>query len=111
MRVRLSEDARRFLRAEAEYLRRRNPSAAHRFLESIRLARTNLAEFPLIGATACDSLVPGSRRLVVGPYVLTYDVRAETVEVAAIRHGRMQDPGPKVEDDFDYEAEASMSRP
>lgn len=104
MRVRLSRAASRFLRDEARYLRDRSPAAAARLLERMGEARRLLADFPSLGSLAEEGLVPGTRRLVVGDYVLFYEVSGVTVAILAIRHGRMQAPSPAAEPDFDYEA-------
>lgn len=111
MRVRLSEEARKFLATETEYLRQRNPAAARKLVERMRQARRNLGDFPNMGSAAEDGPLPGTRSLVIDQYILTYDVSAKSVEVTAIRHGRMQVPTPDVEEDFDYEAEPTSPKP
>lgn len=103
-RVRLSADARDFLREEVRYLLRHSPAAAQRLLSRINDARESLSRFPRMGPQADPSPVPGSRRLVVGDYVLDYDFDGPTVSITAIRHGRMAPPPPASEPDFDYEA-------
>ncbi|MDR4308320.1 type II toxin-antitoxin system RelE/ParE family toxin [Chelatococcus sambhunathii] len=104
MKVRLSDDARNFLREEARYLRRHSPIAAKRLLSRISEARTNLSRFPQIGAQSDWSSVPRTRRLVLDEYVLLYEVDDEGVAITSIRHGRMRPEIPDLEDDFDYEA-------
>jgi hypothetical protein len=47
--------------------------------------------------------VEGSLRLVVGDYVLDYDLIGNTVAITAIRHGRQLDPEFVDEDDLDGE--------
>ena len=110
MRVRLSQDAREFLRTEVEYLRHRSPSASRHLLESMQQARKSLSDFPMMGSTAKDGLVPGARRLVIGQYVRTYDVSDKSIEITAIRHGRMQTPMADADADFDHEAEPSTTK-
>ena len=104
--VRLSDTARAFVQQEANYLRERNPNAAENFLERLREARRNLARHPEIGR---PSPVPlrGLRRLVVGEYILDYDVAADRVEIVAIRHGRQQDPFIISDPDLDFETDVN----
>jgi plasmid stabilization system protein ParE len=99
----LAGQARAFLLAEAAYLRARNPLAADRFVQRLREARVNLARFEAIGFERDAPPVPGTRRLVVGDYLLDYLI-AERIEIVAIRHGRQADPDVPIEDDFNYEA-------
>jgi plasmid stabilization system protein ParE len=80
--------ARRQLNAQLAYLADRNPAAAQRLLERIQSARRQLADFPGSGAPAT---LPGLRRLVVAPYVLTYRVRGSNVEIIDIRHSRQRE--------------------
>ena len=84
-RVLLSTRAERWLHREVAYLADRNVSAARRFLERIKEARRQLAAFPRSGR---PGLVPGTRRLVVGAYVLTYRERGSDLEIIDIRDGR-----------------------
>ncbi len=49
MKVRMSEDARAYLRDEAKYLWKRSPSAAKALTDAIRKARENLANFVKLG--------------------------------------------------------------
>jgi plasmid stabilization system protein ParE len=99
----LAGQARAFVLAEAAYLKARNPQAAERFVERLREARVNLARFEAIGVERDAPPVPGTRRLVVGDYLLDYLI-TQRIEIVAIRHGRQADPDVPVEDDFDYEA-------
>ena len=86
--VRLSRRARDWLDREGLYLAERDPVAARRFVARMRDAQALLAQFPSAGS---PGLVPGTRCLVVGAYVLTYRRRRDIVEIAAIRHGRQHD--------------------
>ena len=66
--------------------RRKERPAARRLLERIKDARRQLATFPRSGR---PGLVPGTRRLVLGRYVLTYRRRGtDDLEIIDIRHGR-----------------------
>jgi plasmid stabilization system protein ParE len=107
--VRLSDDARSFLQREARYLRERSPSAAEAFLNRFREARRNLSQFPELGRRIEALPVEGSMRLVVGDYVLDYDLDDDVVAITTIRHGRQLDPDLAKDDDFDFEAGSPAS--
>lgn len=97
--VEFAARAREFLRRETIYLRQFSPRAARNFVRSIEDARARLSRFPDMGFERQSPPVPGSRRLVVGSYVLDYH-RAEKITITAIRHGRQRDPeAPPPEDD------------
>ncbi|ORE98546.1 type II toxin-antitoxin system RelE/ParE family toxin [Aurantimonas sp. 22II-16-19i] len=102
--MRLSDEARDFLRNEARYLKPRSPSAARRLVETVGEARRRLSSFPLMGAGDAHALVPGSRRLVIGDYVMTYEIIKDVIAITSIRHGRMAPNMPEIDDDFDFEA-------
>jgi hypothetical protein len=53
--------------------------------------------------------VERSMRLVVGDYILDYDLVDGVVAITAIRHGRQLDPYLAKDDDFDFEADPSAS--
>ena len=79
--------------AEAEeitaYLAEYSEPAATRFREGLRRAERQLADFPNSGA---PGLRPGTRRLIVGDYILSYRRRGGgDVEVFAVRHARRRD--------------------
>jgi plasmid stabilization system protein ParE len=111
MKVRLSGGARAYLRQEAAYLRKHSQKAATAFVDRMTEARKNLARFPEIGKTFDRLPIPGSHRLVVGDYLLDYDLTDEEVVILSIRHGQQQPLIPGVEDDFDYEDAAKPSDP
>jgi plasmid stabilization system protein ParE len=50
-----------------------------------------LATFPNSGA---PGIIPGTRRLVVGDYTISYRRRGDVVEVFAVRHARRKDARP-----------------
>jgi plasmid stabilization system protein ParE len=79
------------IRAIAEYLAEHSGAAARRFLEALMKAREQLATFPNSGAAG---IIPGTRRLVVGDYIISYRRRADVVEVFAVRHARRKDARP-----------------
>jgi plasmid stabilization system protein ParE len=86
--ARMSPQAAAWLKAEIEYIADRNPAAAQKIAARIRDARKNLGAFPKIGPAG---LIPGTRRLVVAPYVLTVRERDGVIEIVAIRHTRQSD--------------------
>ena len=92
--VRFKRLARIWIRRESEYLREHRPAAAQRFIDAIDRAARQLSEYPMSGP---PGLIPDTRRLVVGPYILSYRVRRGIVEVFAVRHGRQRDARAPVE--------------
>ena len=84
----------RSLRAAVEideialYLSEHNPAAANRFRDALAEAYRQLAEFPNSGQRG---ITGGSRRLVVGNYILHYRRRDDAVEIFAVRHARRRD--------------------
>jgi len=111
--VRLSENARAFIRREANYLRERSVAAAEAFRTRLREAQRNLSKFPELGRRKDGLPIEGSMRLIVGDYVLDYDFDDSVVSITAIRHGRQLDPDLEKDDDFDFEADFpdSCSKP
>lgn len=109
--VRLSRNARIFIQREAKYLRERNQAAAENFLGRLRQARRNIAQFPKIGHEKTSLPVEGVMRLVVGDYILDYDLDDEGVAITTIRHGRQQDPDLEKDEDFDFEVDTSRTSP
>lgn len=86
--ARMSPEAAAWLKAEIAYIAERNPAAASKIAARLRAARQSLADHPKIGPSG---LIPGTRRMVVSPYVLTVRIRGGVVEIAAIRHVRQAD--------------------
>jgi plasmid stabilization system protein ParE len=80
-------DKDRFL-AEIAYIADRSPAAAEKIVARTKEARRLLADHPKIGPAG---LIPGTRRFVVNPYVLTVRERDGVVEIAAIRHAKQSD--------------------
>jgi len=68
-----------------------SPPAAERFLEALGRAEQQLSEFPNSGA---PGLRPGTRRLVVGNYIVSYRRRRAEVEIFAVRNARRRDARP-----------------
>ena len=86
--ARLSSAARTWLLKEVAYLAAREPSAARKLIALLRAARENLSAFPHM---AQPGVIPGTRKLVAGAYVLTVRVKGDDVEIVSIRHGRQAD--------------------
>ena len=59
-----------------------------RFLASLERAQQLLSQHPDIGAMGDR---PGTRRLVVGNYIVSYRRRGENVEIFAVRDARRRD--------------------
>ena len=104
----LSRNARAFLLRETTYLRDRSPLAAETFLGKFRDARRNLSRFPEIGQRKEALPIEGSMRLVVGDYILDYDILDDGIAITSIRHSRQLDPDLEKDDDFDFEADPDV---
>ncbi|MGE0257614.1 MAG: type II toxin-antitoxin system RelE/ParE family toxin [Alphaproteobacteria bacterium] len=78
--------------AEAEeitaFLSEYSRPAAERFRASLRRAERHLADYPESGAAGNR---PGTRRLVVGNYIVSYRRRGPDVEIFAVRHASRRD--------------------
>jgi plasmid stabilization system protein ParE len=72
----------------AEYLTEFSLPAAHRFLEALERAQRQLSDFPDSGAPGTR---PGTRRLVVGDYIVSYRRRGADLEIFAVRHASRRD--------------------
>ena len=72
--------------AEIEhYIEKERPKAAERVAMHLVSSVEHLAEFPELGRLG---LRPGTRDLVVPPYVISYRVRRDRLEILSIWHGR-----------------------
>lgn len=103
MKVRMSDDARAYLRDEAKYLRKRSPAAARALSAAMRKARENLAHFGELGFTKEGLPIRGMRRLIIGNYLLDCEISDDVILVVAIRQGRQKPPDMALDDDFDFE--------
>ena len=78
--------------AEAEeieaYLAEHSSQAAERFREALEQAQRLLSEFPNSGATGARR---GTRRLIVGTYIVSYRRRGADIEIFAVRNARRRD--------------------
>lgn len=73
------------------YLAEYSETAAMCFLEDLRKAEKQLAKFPNSGAPGS---VSGTRRLVIGDYIVSYRARRESVQIFAVRHAKRRDALP-----------------
>jgi plasmid stabilization system protein ParE len=87
-RVILAPRARRWLHAELTYLADVHPTAVACLRQRVATARRMLSEHPRIGTRAT---APGTRRLVVLPYVVTYREKGIDIEIMDIRHSRQSE--------------------
>ena len=78
------------IREIATYLEEHSRPAVQRFLEALERGERQLSQFPNSGA---PGLVPETRRLILGNYILSYRRRGSDVEIFAVRHARRRDPG------------------
>jgi toxin ParE1/3/4 len=72
----------------ATYLAEHSVPTAQRFLQALARAQQQLAEHPNSGVAG---LSPGTRRLIVGDYIVSYRRRDRDVEIFAVRHARRRD--------------------
>ena len=86
-RVIFAPRALRQFNAQLAYLADRNPEAGRRLITRIVEARRQLADFPRSGRRG---RAPGTRRLLVAPYVLTYRETGDDIEIIDFRHGRQR---------------------
>lgn len=96
--IRLSRKAAAFVRRESAYLKDHSPAAARSFLQVMKRARQLLQDFPDAGNTQHGLQIAGFRTLVVGDYLIDYRVADAGVEIATIRHGRMQIVLPEIDE-------------
>jgi plasmid stabilization system protein ParE len=89
--VRSSRRANAEIEEITAYLAEHSTPAAERFLVALERARWQLAEFPNSGPPGA---VAGTRRLVVGNYIVSYRRRGDDVEIFAVRHARRRDARP-----------------
>lgn len=67
-------------------------------------ARDNLSRFPELGRSIASLPVPGSRRLVVGDYVLDYNAGPDGIVIVSVFHGRQEQWASGPDENFDYES-------
>jgi len=99
MKVRFSERALAYLKAEQTYLGRFDKRAARATARQIRKAAEILAEYPQAGQAV--AIIPGVRRYVSAPYIIDYTEADGAIVVLAIRHGRQNPRVPDANDEPD----------
>ena len=85
MNVRFSRQARADLKTIIATIASENPGAARRFGRLLRDRALSLGQNPYRGTPLRRP--NGLRRLLVGPYLILYDVAGDRVEVLQIVHG------------------------
>ena len=70
------------------FLAERSSAAAERFRQSLERAEQQLEQFPNSGAPGIRA---GTRRLIVGNYIVSYRRRGDVIEIFAVRDARRQD--------------------
>jgi len=72
--------------AEIEhYIEQERPAAAQRVVAHLVSSVEHVAEFPQLGRRGRR---PGTRNLIIPPYVISYRVRSRRLEILSIWHGR-----------------------
>jgi toxin ParE1/3/4 len=72
--------------AEIErYIEQDKPEAAERVAAHLWTSVEHLAEFPQLGRPGRR---PGTRNLIIPPYVISYRVRSQRLEILSVWHGR-----------------------
>ena len=98
MKIRFSERALAYLKAEQAYLGRFDKRAARATARQIRKVGEILAEHPQAGQAV--AMIPGVRRYVSAPYVIDYIETGGAIVVLAIRHGRQNPRVPDANDEL-----------
>ncbi len=68
-----------------QYIEQDKPEAAQRVAAHLWSSVENLAEFPQLGRPGRR---PGTRELIIPPYVISYRVRSQRLEILSVGHGR-----------------------
>jgi toxin ParE1/3/4 len=84
MNLRWTPTAARDLEQVHEYIARDNPKAAGRTVDQILSGIDALVRNPLLGRVG---RLARTRELMIAPYVVSYRVKAGTVEILSIIHG------------------------
>jgi toxin ParE1/3/4 len=67
-----------------DFITQDKPHAAERVANHLLSSVEHLAEFPQLGKLGRR---PGTRELIVPPYVITYRLRPERLEILSVWHG------------------------
>jgi plasmid stabilization system protein ParE len=86
--VRLSRNAERWFLNRIAEIAEQNPSAARKILLRMERLKDVLSSFPHMTERG---ILPGTRKIVMTPFILTARFRNGVVEIAAIRHARQED--------------------
>jgi toxin ParE1/3/4 len=68
-----------------EFITQDKPQAAGRVAIHLLSSVEHLAEFPQLGKPGRR---PGTRELIIPPYVITYRLRPDRLEILSVWHGR-----------------------
>jgi plasmid stabilization system protein ParE len=99
--LRISDEASAYLKAERAYLGRFDKRAASAMILQMRHVMDMLRRFPLAGK-ALD--VPqGVRRFSAPPYVIDYEVVDGILGILIVRHARQSDPDIATDTTGDFE--------
>jgi toxin ParE1/3/4 len=73
-----------------DFIAEENPAAARRIVQDLFQRVEALSEHPLLGRRLSDEVDPSLRRLVVGSYIVVYEINdaRQTIWVVAVRHYR-----------------------
>lgn len=99
--VRLSDEAVRYIRKEKDYLALLNPRASLAFTAQVGKTLRLLADYPFAGSAVAP--VKGVRRLVSPPYHFDYVIKDDTVFVVSVQHARQGPAELEKDDDDSYE--------
>ena len=99
----VSPIAEHWLKSQLAYLLDVNPEAARNLTRRFRKFRSNLGQFSGMGV---HGETPGTRRVVMKPYVIIVRLGRDAIEILAIRHGRQGDARSPIDVDIDDEAKS-----
>lgn len=88
--IRWTDQALADLESVHEYISRDNVRAAERTIESILRGLETAEAYPDSGRKG--TRVPGTRELILAPYIVFYRVKPDCVEVLAVIHGSRRWP-------------------
>jgi plasmid stabilization system protein ParE len=99
--LRISDEASAYLRAERAYLARFDKRAASAMILQIRQAMEMLRRFPLAGKVM--DVPQGVRRFSAPPYIIDCEVVDEILGILIVRHARQHDPDIAADTSDDFE--------
>ncbi|MGH6913290.1 MAG: type II toxin-antitoxin system RelE/ParE family toxin [Geminicoccales bacterium] len=86
-RLRFSRRAQRDLDRIGDYIKKRNPAAAERWVDLIESKCRSLADQPRLGRSRVD-VRQDLRSLAVGSYIIFYHRIEDGIEIVRVLHGR-----------------------